>query len=162
MADSVKVILPVWHNVTAQEIRKYSMPLSVRIGGRTESGIDSLASELSSLFCDTPGIRVPEISDELSQAKQTILYEALQNENRIMVKSADLSSGAAVCLGKWCYNDSEKQRKLFLYALNELIAARLVDQNSDCLSELSYTGIQAAERLEPILNCQMLGIESKT
>ena len=41
-----KVILPVWHGLTAEEVREYSLILAGRVSGTTEGGIDSLADKL--------------------------------------------------------------------------------------------------------------------
>ncbi len=41
-----KVILPVWHGLTAEEVRSYSLILAGRLAGTTNEGIDLLADKL--------------------------------------------------------------------------------------------------------------------
>lgn len=41
-----KVILPVWHGVTHEEVARYSLPLADRLAGSTGQGIEPLADEL--------------------------------------------------------------------------------------------------------------------
>lgn len=148
MADAVKVVLPVWHDVSAADVRKHSLPLSMRLAGRSSDGIDKLAHEIGEILGASPTINVPQASDELSQCKRVLLTEALADENRIFVNPANLRSGKSVVLNRYAFNDNEKQRQLFLHALEELQHAGLVEQLSECSYELTYLGIQAAERME--------------
>lgn len=160
MADGVKVILPIWHSIGSSEIRQYSMALSMRLAGQTSIGIVPLADDLSSLFNETTRIKTPEIKDELALAKQVILNSAFQqrNQNRVLIQPASMNRGKAVCVGNYCYNDSERQRKLFLYALEQLEQAGLVEFLSDSIAELTYPGIQAAERMETVQNPELVGL----
>lgn len=152
MADAAKVILPVWHGVTASDVRRYSLPLSMRLAGNTVNGIENLAGELQEIIGPADIITVPEIADELSLAKQAILTEALADQSRIYLNPSSLSSGRAVILSRYALSDSEKQRKLFLYALDELADAGLVEALADSYYELTYLGIQAAERMTRLSN----------
>jgi len=159
MADAVKVILPIWHNVSAADVRKHSLALSMRLAGRVSDGIEGLALEIGEILGTGQTIHVPEVSDELSQCKQVTLTESLADENRIFVSPASMRSGKSVVLNRYAFNDSEKQRKLFLHALDELEAAGLVERLSECSYELSYLGIQTAERMErlPLDEAKLLG-----
>ncbi len=44
--DGVKVILPVWHNISAKEIRSYSPLLADRLGVSPERGLDHVVEKL--------------------------------------------------------------------------------------------------------------------
>jgi TIR domain len=44
--DGVKVILPVWHNIDADEVRRYSPMLADRVAVSSSKGIDRVTSEL--------------------------------------------------------------------------------------------------------------------
>ena len=44
--DRIKVILPVWHNIGADEIRRYSPPLADRLAVSSDKGIDQVTSQL--------------------------------------------------------------------------------------------------------------------
>lgn len=150
LADAAKVILPVWYNVSAADVRQYSLALSMRLAGQVNAGIEKLASELFQIIGKEETIRVPEVSDDLSLCKQAILTLAASNDGDIFVAPASLNSGRAVVIKRYAFNDSEKQRKLFLYALQELVLAGLIEQLSETSYELTYLGIQAAERMEPL------------
>lgn len=41
-----KVILPIWHNVSHEDVSKYSLPLADKVAGSTSSGISQLAAQL--------------------------------------------------------------------------------------------------------------------
>ena len=41
-----KVLLPIWHGVTDQEVRRFSPPLADRIAARWEEGLDSVVAKL--------------------------------------------------------------------------------------------------------------------
>lgn len=166
MADSVKVILPVWYGVSAADVRRYSFPLSVRLGGNFAAGLTQLAQDLNDILVSADQrIQIPEILDELSLAKHSILTEALaDDEGMIFIQPATFGSSKAVTFGKWAYNDSEKQRKLFLFALDQLVDSGLVERLSESHFELTYLGIQAAERMNrlPIDQVRNLGMNQRT
>jgi len=42
----VKVILPVWHNVTAEEVRRFSPLLAGRLAAKSSDGIEELVAKL--------------------------------------------------------------------------------------------------------------------
>jgi hypothetical protein len=46
MAGTRKIILPVWHNITKQEVYDYSPTLADLVGLRTSDGIDKIAGSL--------------------------------------------------------------------------------------------------------------------
>jgi hypothetical protein len=152
MADSVKVILPIWHKVDAASIRRYSLPLSMRLGGSTASGLDKLALELVDIMQLGSQIRLPEIDDELSRAKNTILRMALENDNRITIYSGSLNSRSCVMVADKSFDETEEQRKLFQFALEELTNAGLVENISASFAELTYVGLQAAQRLPAVID----------
>jgi len=48
--ESRKIILPIWHEITAKEIRKYSAPLSDKVAFRTSEDIKTIGAKIASLF----------------------------------------------------------------------------------------------------------------
>lgn len=46
MATGLRTILPVWHNVTAEEVREYSLPLSDILAGNSNSGVETVARSI--------------------------------------------------------------------------------------------------------------------
>src|SRR4029079_3201892 len=61
IAGTRKVILPVWHNVTKQEVYNYSPTLADLVGLRTTDGIDKVAVSLKK-----------EIREEQNRARSII------------------------------------------------------------------------------------------
>jgi len=45
--DGVKVILPVWHKITRDQILAYSPPLADRLAASSDHGLDHVLSELT-------------------------------------------------------------------------------------------------------------------
>ncbi|MCA0315062.1 MAG: toll/interleukin-1 receptor domain-containing protein [Candidatus Melainabacteria bacterium] len=150
MADAAKVILPVWHKVTAKEVKAASPSLSMLYAGNTQGGVPRLASDLADVIgVGGTSISVPEIEDDLALAKRVIMTRALQDNNRILAVDATLSAGKSINIKGYAFDDSEKQRKLFLHAIEQLVRAGLVEYISGVVYELTYPGIQAAERMDP-------------
>ena len=55
-----KVILPVWHNITVDEIREYSPTLADRIAALSERGLEYVVEELLRVITPTSGpVRPP-------------------------------------------------------------------------------------------------------
>lgn len=59
MASGEKVILPIWHEVTAEEVIKYSSPLADKFAVNTNLGIPKLAEKIASDLGE-PKKRPPE------------------------------------------------------------------------------------------------------
>jgi hypothetical protein len=50
--DGRKVILPIWHNVTRDDVMRYSVTLADKFAGTTGKGIPALAGELYAAIRD--------------------------------------------------------------------------------------------------------------
>jgi len=57
-----KVILPVWHNITADQVRKYSPTLADRVAALSERGLEHVVEELLRVIKPAP--------DELKELKE--------------------------------------------------------------------------------------------
>lgn len=44
--NSGKTILPIWHGVTAEEVRKYSLPLANKIAASSTDGVDEVVKQI--------------------------------------------------------------------------------------------------------------------
>jgi hypothetical protein len=44
--EGVKVILPIWHNITAEEVRRYSPILAGRLAANSKAGLDMVVRQL--------------------------------------------------------------------------------------------------------------------
>ena len=65
-----KVILPVWHNITADQIRKYSPTLADRVAALSERGLEHVVEELLRVIKPTPGLK------ELKEVERRLPYLA--------------------------------------------------------------------------------------
>ena len=70
-----KVILPVWHNITAEQIREYSPTLADRVAVLSERGLEHVVKELLRVIKPAPEMSQlhklwPELNDE---AKESVL-----------------------------------------------------------------------------------------
>ena len=50
MGEGRTVVLPVWHEIDADQIRRYSPPLADKLGLRTSDGIRSIAEQIASVL----------------------------------------------------------------------------------------------------------------
>lgn len=158
MADAVKVILPVGHNVTQADVVRYSAPLSMRLRGQTDD-LGKLAQELAEIILgagSTPASGAVE--DDLSLAKRAILTCALRR-NCIDMFEGSMNSGRYIAIGPLRFDNSESQRKLFLLALKELENAELAEHIQGMTHELTYTGMQTAKRLQPLEDPKSVGLD---
>ncbi|MCA0315061.1 MAG: toll/interleukin-1 receptor domain-containing protein [Candidatus Melainabacteria bacterium] len=162
MADAVKVVLPVWHNLSAKDVRAVSPSLSILLAGNTANGIPHLAAELADVIgVGDNSIAVPEMEDDLSLAKRIILTEALKAENKIAKLDVKVNVGKRIAIAGNSFDGSEKQRQLFLFALEELMKAGLAAHAEGVIYAVTYPGIQAAERMEPVPKDKILEVGMK-
>lgn len=84
---------------------------------------------------------------ELSQAKNDIILGALEalDENSIVLKEAN--GRLEVSLHGEAYSRNEPQRLLYLEALEQLRANKLVNHRAGPIHELTYLGMKEAEKL---------------
>lgn len=71
--DGRKVILPIWHNISVDEIRNYSPILADRLATRTQLGLDKVVADIVSAAnhgeketgptSDVPAIEVPPLAE---------------------------------------------------------------------------------------------------
>jgi hypothetical protein len=59
--DGSKILLPVWHDLSASEVRAYSPPLADRIAAKTSDGIENISKRLAEVLRTA---RSPTISSE--------------------------------------------------------------------------------------------------
>jgi hypothetical protein len=71
--DGRKVVLPIWHNISADEVRQYSPILADRLAALTSSGLDSVVDEILRVAgvadartgptSEVPDIEIPLVQD---------------------------------------------------------------------------------------------------
>lgn len=74
-ANSEKVILPIWHQITAPEVRKYSPILADRVAVSTSEGLEYVVAELLRAMR-----RSPTPTDSQKEAKRKAREEAARVE----------------------------------------------------------------------------------
>jgi phosphatidylserine/phosphatidylglycerophosphate/cardiolipin synthase-like enzyme len=63
--SGAKVILPVWHRVTREDIVRHSPTLADRVGARTADGIEVVADHLSTALEKTTGTKIVKARAQL-------------------------------------------------------------------------------------------------
>jgi len=81
------VILPIWHNLTKEEVAKYSPMLADRVAGKTRDGVNHIVDQIMRVFEE------PEI---ILQAKEKIV--------RITVNKDALTIGSSLKVTGTCIN----------------------------------------------------------
>jgi hypothetical protein len=92
VASGRKVILPVWHNISKEEIYNYSPTLADRVGIPTRKGVNHIADEILAELLGREGLvqyksrsELPQFGMMLSLAKNTVDMSGL--DFRIVVHS---------------------------------------------------------------------------
>jgi hypothetical protein len=80
-----KVILPVWHQVTAVEIRKFSPMLADRLGATTEIGIARVASQIADVVLQAAGSE----SSKANEHRQSDHTDGPSSIQELMVQFLD-------------------------------------------------------------------------
>lgn len=78
-----KVILPIWHQITSDDIAQYSLTLADRIAATTESGVDNVVARLVEVL----GHPIDQKGQKRSAVKRRL---ALENSNRKNQYTIDL------------------------------------------------------------------------
>jgi hypothetical protein len=77
-----RLILPVWHGVGSEEVRKYSPTLADLVAVRTDDGLDYVVSQLLEAICMRPATGTSDASRVASQERRLPTSEATQPEHR--------------------------------------------------------------------------------
>ena len=60
-----KVILPVWHNITADQIREYSPTLADRVAVKSDRGLEYVVEELLRVIKPTSEVVLPAVLERV-------------------------------------------------------------------------------------------------
>jgi hypothetical protein len=75
--DGEKVILPVWHGVTAREVAEHSPTLAARLAANTEDGMDTVANQVVRAL-ERAIHAVPDVGDRAEAAAQPMSRDVLE------------------------------------------------------------------------------------
>lgn len=139
-----KKILPVWHNITASDVERFSSFLAMRLGVPTSTGLDNVVKKIvdainrESVSADEEA--APTTSASLHPHSIELLQAAVNSNGRIMASwhlgGLSVSVGGAA-LG----NDGDPRGiALNLHCLEELAVNGLLEQKSESLFVLTQEG----------------------
>lgn len=69
-----RVIPPVWHNMSIEEVRQVSPILSDTVAASTEDGIEQVATKIHQAIVDTPDTERSERVHESSREESAVLF----------------------------------------------------------------------------------------
>jgi tetratricopeptide (TPR) repeat protein len=149
--DGVNVILPVWHNVDINEVKKYSLILSDKVAAKSSDGLENVISKLIDVV--KTNIHDKSIKKEnipyFSEEETDILISALGSQGTIYLLETD-QTGKFLQISDRDYLDDKKPefRISYLEALDKLIERNLVRQETERWFVLNKIGFEYAHSLE--------------
>jgi hypothetical protein len=137
-----KRILPVWHNVTSNDVVGYSSFLANRVGASTSRGLDYVIGEIRRAIEGERQRGSASQTRKLSIHPQTLamLLAAQEGDGRLIV--AEHLGGLSISSGNESFGDEGNPRSeaLVLHCLDELVGRGLVVQEGKSLYGLTDEG----------------------
>lgn len=155
MRNGKKVILPVWHNVSHDDVFQFSPPLADKLAGST-ADLTKLVQDIKKVLggpsssSETKTTLASASQDPVQGAKEKIILESFRTQSpiiRLDARNMDDPQAVIVRVGNQRFDEDLLQRKLFLHALDCLLDEGLVKHASGMLYELTYKGMLAAQKL---------------
>ncbi|MFC1924049.1 toll/interleukin-1 receptor domain-containing protein [Chloroflexota bacterium] len=140
MGESRKVILPIWHGVTQEEVATYSLPLSDILAARSDDGIETVADSIVRV------VRKQNVTANVSQSHQLSEERLLASAKRIIAdptqivgihELADALARDAFAQIESCYNSALEQSS----SLD--VSGLLIDYNRIMRSAVSFCALAA-------------------
>lgn len=90
-SDGKKTILPIWHNVTAEEVRQYSLSLSDILASNSNSGVETVARSIIRTINNS---KIEENQEEAVSYSEigkesSTLIEKFENDNSNAIQTKD-------------------------------------------------------------------------
>lgn len=139
-----KRILPVWHNVTAGDVERYSSFMAMRLGVSTAKGLDHVVEQVQRAVqlenSQQAGDFESEIVPSMHPRSIELLMAAKESNGSIM--SYWHMGGLSVDAGGRSFGPEGDPRTiaLNLHCLNELVSLGLAEQEGDSLLTLTQEG----------------------
>ena len=140
----LKKILPVWHNVTAADVERFSSFMAMRLGVATTAGLDQVVAKIiDAINRDSMPSTVQEkpASQSGLHPHSTALLQAAINSNGRITANWHLGGLSVSVGGAAVGNDGDPRAiALNLHCLDELVMNGLLDQKSESLFVLTQEG----------------------
>jgi formylglycine-generating enzyme required for sulfatase activity len=109
-----KVILPVWHNITADQVRKYSPTLADRVAVLSDRGLEHVVEELLRVIKPVPEPRRPH--GTMPEAVRPTVMERLQpfEPEMILIPASEFLMGSDPRIDIDAKDDERPQHTLYL------------------------------------------------
>ncbi len=127
-----KRILPVWHNVSASDVEKFSSFLAMRLGVLTNGGLDHVVTKLAEAIerelHPEPAEGGGPVAPGLHPNSVELLQAAVKSNGTLVAVS--YMGGFAVQAGDKSFGDAgPRTEALNRHCLNELLAAGLIERH---------------------------------
>jgi len=138
-----KKILPVWHNVTAADVERFSSFLAMRLGVATSAGLEHVLTKIVEAIRredTTSEDEEPSSSLQLHPHSTELLQAAVNSGGRIIANWH--LGGLSVSVGGFSLGNDGDPRgiALNLHCLDELVTNGLMDQKSESLFVVTQEG----------------------
>jgi formylglycine-generating enzyme required for sulfatase activity len=111
-APGEKVILPVWHNITAEQIREYSPTLADRIAVLSDRGLEHVVAELLRVIRPTSEpARPPRHVSLRPTTMKRLQFEGLE---MVLIPAGEFLMGSDPSVDKYVRDDEQPQHTLYL------------------------------------------------
>jgi len=150
-SDGPNVILPVWHNVDRDVVKKYSLILTDKYAAKSSDGLENVTSKLLGVVRTSIHEASVKIEDlpRFSEEEADVLLAALYSGGEIKIIEPD-QRGKFLQISDHDYFDDKKPeyRISYLEALKRLIERHLVHQETERWFNLTKMGFEYARRIE--------------
>ena len=155
----LKVILPVWHSITAREVAQYSPMLAGRFGANSSAGLDVVVSQLReamgihsdgniSSVPNSAATKMHPVARQLSEeARQLLLEGSHDREGRITWLS--MAEGLQIQTNGKSFVESQNARSEAKWkaAIQQLEQRGLIQREGDSIFSLTDEGFNVADTL---------------
>ncbi len=154
--DGEKVILPIWHGVGTEDVKRLFPTLADRIAVSSGEGIDACVEAIVDALSDegtpvSPTQIRPPGGVGLGQEEKEILLAAVSGEPEDVVMEWN-TGGHRLEAGGRDLTQNADRRAIARYraAVQRLVSRGHLDQStaSDCLYDITHQGYEAADRLK--------------
>jgi len=143
MGEGRKVILPIWHEVTYDEVVSYSLPLADLVAARSSDGVDAVAESIARVVRDRGGTSDPdsiERAHRLSEQKLLATAKKMVADPTQVVGIHELADA----LARDAYSELESLYASSLEAAPDVDIAQLwQDHRSALRSTASFCALAA-------------------